>query len=368
MRGRGHTGAPQRGSMTSLILIMLSFMACFYIGGRLWQDAETRLLLVGLIEKNEGKGQAVSVDETLKLIDCKDQKKRVSALEMELAAAKSQGFSTRRLRAENQTRAAGRLHVVMGINTGFGQHARRDSIRNTWMPKGTALKKLEDDKGVVIRFVVGRSANRGDSLDRLIDDENNRTHDFLILDDHVEEPEEIPRKAKKFFATAVETWDADFFLKVDDDVYVNIDKLGEMLAQHWDKPRIYIGCMKSGEVFSDSKQRWYEPEWWKFGDQKGYMRHAEARMYGVSRALAQYISINNPVLHVYRHEDVMVGSWMLGLDVEHVDERRLCCSSGQAGLYHIVFAVRLLSRCNMCQVLFVLPRNTAFLVGYLGVC
>ena len=25
-----------------------------------------------------------------------------------------------------------------------------------------------------------------------------------------------------------------------------------MLETHWDKPRVYIGCMKSGEVFSDS--------------------------------------------------------------------------------------------------------------------
>jgi hypothetical protein len=29
------------------------------------------------------------------------------------------------------------------------------------------------------------------------------------------------------------------------------DKLGVMLASHWDKPRVYIGCMKSGEVISD---------------------------------------------------------------------------------------------------------------------
>jgi hypothetical protein len=40
-------------------------------------------------------------------------------------------------------------------------------------------------------------------------------------------------------------------LKVDDNILVNIDKLGVMLASHWDKPRVYIGCMKSGEVISD---------------------------------------------------------------------------------------------------------------------
>lgn len=29
-----------------------------------------------------------------------------------------------------------------------------------------------------------------------------------------------------------------------------LDALGAMLATYVDKPRVYIGCMKSGEVFS----------------------------------------------------------------------------------------------------------------------
>lgn len=29
------------------------------------------------------------------------------------------------------------------------------------------------------------------------------------------------------------------------------DALGAMLASQLDKPRVYIGCMKSGEVFSE---------------------------------------------------------------------------------------------------------------------
>jgi hypothetical protein len=33
------------------------------------------------------------------------------------------------------------------------------------------------------------------------------------------------------------------------------------------------------------------------------------------------------MLHKYRNEDVSLGSWMIGLDVEYLDERRLCCGS-----------------------------------------
>ncbi|RZC93053.1 hypothetical protein C5167_028412 [Papaver somniferum] len=46
------------------------------------------------------------------------------------------------------------------------------------------------------------------------------------------------------------------------------DPLATILATHMDKPRVYIGCMKSGEVFSEPAHKWYEPDWWKFGDGK----------------------------------------------------------------------------------------------------
>ena len=40
--------------------------------------------------------------------------------------------------------------------------------------------------------------------------------------DHVEGYLELSAKTKIYFATAVATWDADFYVKVDDDVHVNI--------------------------------------------------------------------------------------------------------------------------------------------------
>ncbi|KAJ6326663.1 hypothetical protein OIU78_013701 [Salix suchowensis] len=170
------------------------------------------------------------------------------------------------------------------------------------MPTGAALKQMEDEKGIVLRFVIGRSANRGDSLDREIDNENRQTNDFIFLDG-----------------------------QVNDDVYVNIDALGATLSTHLDKPRAYIGCMKSGEVFSEPTHKWYEPDWWKFGDAKSYFRHASGEIYAISRALAQFISINRSLLRTYAHDDVSTGSWFIGLDVKHIDESKFCCSSWSTG-------------------------------------
>eukprot|EP00897_Mesotaenium_endlicherianum_P011015 jgi/Mesen1/9942/ME000705S09079 len=309
MKGR-HNGGSKIGS-TGFIMLLLSCLACVYVGGRLWQDSIVRNELLELARKRaeEEKG-GVSVDNSVKIQEYKEKEKRLVVLEMELAEARVRGYSSVAVPSANGTAPSQRLLAVIGINTGFGQKARRDSIRDTWMPMGSQLAALEKNKGLVIRFTVGRSANKGDMSDRAIDDENAASNDFLILENHVEGYDELPKKTKIFFATAVARWNADFYMKVDDDVYVNIDKLGSVLAGHRDKPRMYFGCMKSGEVF-------IEP----------YFRHATGQIYGLSHALALYVSINSQMLHEYRNEDVSLGSWMLGLDTLHEDERRLCCSS-----------------------------------------
>jgi hypothetical protein len=38
------------------------------------------------------------------------------------------------------------------------------------------------------------------------------------------------------------------------------------------------------------------------------------------------------ILHKYANEDVSLGSWLIGLDVEHVDDRRLCCGTPPGNL------------------------------------
>lgn len=307
-------------------------MASLYVAGRLWQDAQNRVYLINELDRRTGQGQsAISVDDTLKIITCREQHKKFAALEVELAKAREEGFVSKHSSENSGAHTKKKILAVIGIITKFGRKKNRDAIRKAWMPTGAALKKLQDEKGIIVRFVIGRSANRGDSMDREIDNENGQTNDFIILNDHIEAPEEQPKKTKLFFIHVVEHWDAEFYAKVNDDVYVNIDALGATLASHLDKPRLYIGCMKSGEVFSEPTHRWYEPDWWKFGDGKSYFRHASGEIYAISKALAQFISINRSILRTYAHDDVSAGSWFIGLDVKYVDEGKFCCSSWSSG-------------------------------------
>lgn len=252
--------------------------------------------------------------------------KSVSSLEMELAVERAKQNGGLGVRAPSRGRLPKAL-VVIGINTAFSSKKRRDSLRDTWVPRGDKLRRLEKDKGVVVRFVIGHSATPGGALDRAIDVEAAATADFLRLD-HVEGYHELSAKTRTYFATAVATWDAEFYVKVDDDVHVNLGMLTSRLVKYRARPRVYIGCMKSGPVLSQKGVKYYEQEYWKFGDEGNkYFRHATGQIYAVSRDLASYISINQPILHRFANEDVSMGAWLLGLEVEHVDDRSLCCAT-----------------------------------------
>ncbi|EYU34029.1 hypothetical protein ABFS82_13G015100 [Erythranthe guttata] len=251
----------------------------------------------------------------------------ITNLEMELAAAKAEQESIINGSPTSETTAKRKYFMVIGVNTAFSSRKRRDSVRATWMPQGEKRRKLELEKGIVARFVIGHSATLGGILDRAIEAEDRKHGDLLRLD-HVEGYLELSAKTKKYFATAVSLWDAEYYVKVDDDVHVNIATLGETLARHRKKPRVYIGCMKSGPVLSQRGVRYHEPEFWKFGETGNkYFRHATGQLYAISKDLASYISVNQHVLHKFANEDVSLGSWFIGLDVKHIDDRRLCCGT-----------------------------------------
>ncbi|KAI3454223.1 hypothetical protein Pfo_010886 [Paulownia fortunei] len=319
----------QNASKSSVTMAFLSCLAWLYVAGRLWQDAENRMLLANLLKKNSGqRPKVLTVEDKLMVLGCKELERRIVEAEMELALAKSQGYLKNQLQ-QNGPSSGKKLLAVIGVYTGFGGRLRRNIIRGSWMSKADALAKLEE-RGIVVRFVIGQSANRGDSLDRNIDEENRAMKDFLILGRHEEAQEELPTKAKFFFSTAVQMWDADFYVKVNDNVDLKFDELIELLQSRQGQDSAYIGCMKSGEVVAEEGRPWYEPEWWKFGDQKSYFSHAAGSILILSKKLAEYININSASLKAYAHDDISVGSWMMGLQATYMDDSRLCCSySGQ---------------------------------------
>ncbi|CAN8284242.1 unnamed protein product [Cochlearia groenlandica] len=321
---RSRSSKFQNTAKPSVIMAFLSCVAWLYVAGRLWQDAENRVVINSMLKKNyDQKPKVLTVDDKLMVLGCKDLERKIVETEMELTLAKSQGYLKNQKRGSSSGK---KLLVVIGVYTGFGSYLRRNTFRGSWMPQSDALKKLEE-RGVVVRFVIGRSPNRGDSLDRKIDEENQARKDFLILENHEEAQEELPKKVKFFFSAAVQNWDAEFYIKVDDNIDLDLEALISLLESRRGQDSSYIGCMKSGEVVVEEGGQWYEPEWWKFGDEKSYFRHAAGSLIILSKNLAQYININSGSLKTYAFDDTSIGSWMIGVQATYIDDNRLCCSS-----------------------------------------
>jgi hypothetical protein len=53
------------------------------------------------------------------------------------------------------------------------------------------------------------------------------------------------------------------------------------------------------------------------------------------------------VLHKYANEDVSLGAWFLGLDVEHIDDRRLCCGTPPGNSFFVLFCFQI-SLSSLC--------------------
>ncbi|CAN6585743.1 unnamed protein product [Malus baccata var. baccata] len=283
-------------------------------------------------EAANGVGDILSqVSQTHDVIMALD--KTISTLEVQLATARSSKYgndegSPMVIKPGGEPlKERRKVFFVMGIMTAFSSRKRRESIRETWMPQGDELKKLEEEKGIIMRFVIGHSATTGGVLDRAIEAEEEKHKDFFRLN-HIEGYRELSSKTQIYFTAAVSKWDADFYIKVDDDVHINLGMVGSTLARHRSKPRTYIGCMKSGPVLANKGVKYHEPEYWKFGEEGNkYFRHATGQIYAISKDLATYISVHHHILHKYANEDVSLGSWFIGLDVEHIDERSLCCGT-----------------------------------------
>ncbi|PKU86840.1 Beta-1,3-galactosyltransferase 7 [Dendrobium catenatum] len=193
-----------------------------------WQEQELHAVSEDCSTKtklghdNDIMGEVTKTHEAIRSLD-----KAISSLEMELAATRS---SHELMGLDGSPTIAGshrqrkKAFVVIGINTAFSSRKRRDSVRETWMPQGEKLRRLERENGIVIRFMIGHSGKR--------------------LWDH---------------CSGMTSW--------------NQSKISES---------------------------------WR------------------------------PILHKYANEDVSLGSWFIGLEVEHIDDRNMCCGTPPVKSYMLV--------------------------------
>ncbi|ESW21394.1 hypothetical protein PHAVU_005G067100 [Phaseolus vulgaris] len=229
-------------------------------------------------------------------------------------------------------------HKVMafvGVQTGFGSVGRRQSLRNTWFPSDPhALQGLEEATGLAFRFVIGRTSDR--SKMSALQKEVAQYDDFILLDIE-EEYSKLPYKTLAFFKAAYALFEADFYVKADDDIYLRPDRLSLLLAKERSHPQTYIGCMKKGPVFTDPKLKWYEPLSNLLG--KEYFLHAYGPIYTLSAdVVSSLVALKNNSFRMFSNEDVTIGAWMLAMNVNYENSPELCaphCTSTSIAVWDI---------------------------------
>ncbi|KAK9273651.1 hypothetical protein L1049_018461 [Liquidambar formosana] len=147
-----------------------------------------------------------------------------------------------------------KLLGLVGIQTGFASADRRAALRSTWFPSDPeALLRLEQATGLAFRFVIGRpkDAKKMAQLEKEVE----KYKDFMLIDVE-EEYLRLPYKTLAYFKAAFELFEADYYVKADDDIYLRPDRLATLLAKERTHSLTYIGCMKKGPVITDPKLKW----------------------------------------------------------------------------------------------------------------
>lgn len=199
-----------------LVLCFASFSVGFLFTNRMWPSPNTDESLRVECDPNAKLGfGVVAQNNILKKVSRTHQVNQtldggISSLEVEHSTARSKegaliGSDSRPVITHENTKVdlpaddRQKAFVVVGINTAFSSRRRRDSVRESWMPQGVKLKQLEEQKGIVVRFVIGHSATPGGILDRAIEAEDALHGDFLRLH-HIEGYHELSMKTKIYFA------------------------------------------------------------------------------------------------------------------------------------------------------------------------
>ncbi|XP_078438788.1 putative beta-1,3-galactosyltransferase 12 isoform X2 [Wolffia australiana] len=214
-----------------------------------------------------------------------------------------------------------KLVGLVGLLTAVSSAGRRAALRSTWFPPHPdSLQRLEQSTGLAFRFVIGRTKDLR-KMEELKQEEE-KHHDFLFID--VDEKNvRPPYKTHAFFKAAFKLFEAEYYIKADDNIYLRPDRLATLLAKERPHPRTYIGCMKKGPVVTDPKMKWYESSGHLIGNE--YFMHAYGPIYIISADVASALSeARNGSLRIFNNEDVTFGSWMLAMDVNFEDNRAMC--------------------------------------------
>ncbi|KAK9828183.1 hypothetical protein WJX74_002245 [Apatococcus lobatus] len=197
---------------------------------------------------------------------------------------------------------------------------RRSNLRKSWFPGSELdMNRLQHVSGIVARMVLGQQELSAARLDALQLEEEQ--HGPIMRLPMQETRETGFLKVLAFWAAVTCQYDARFILKADDDVYLHVDKVPLLLSQ-WEALEVgYGGCFVSKAA---KEEDWPHQLSYYKDDNSSY---AARQFYGVPGPVVHELMLLSAPFRFFAREDVGVANWMKALDVEFLEDRRLCATS-----------------------------------------
>ena len=186
--------------------------------------------------------------------------------------------------------------TITAIISYYNHDKERKAIQETWMQKNNhGTNKF--------LFFIGRN-------------DTNKT--LQIKENHIylpfqEKYRKLTTKILYAFLFIHFKYEYDYIIKVDDDVYLNMECLYNTINQYTKKydgkkTAVYMGKFVRQFAIKNKRNKWYEPKW--LGK---YPSYAIGPTYILSKKAVNFIYkktlVKNTTFHRYVNEDVSIGIW-----------------------------------------------------------
>uniref|UniRef100_A0A061SA09 Hexosyltransferase n=1 Tax=Tetraselmis sp. GSL018 TaxID=582737 RepID=A0A061SA09_9CHLO len=213
--------------------------------------------------------------------------------------------------------------AFIGVFSSINGAKRRSIVRETWFPSTKSdLEKFEEEKNVKLRFVVGKP--KSGQLPDSVKAEEDTYGEFLHID-VIEEYDNLKLKILKYLRDTLSIHRAEYYIKVDDDIYFRPDRVPLAVPQWKGDKKGFLGCFRKGsKMFDKPNDRYFEPQRFLMHQEKYFMYTAGPAFALSYRGALLLGSVPPGGLRFYGAGDASVGGWMLALNVTHGEDHRLC--------------------------------------------
>ena len=194
------------------------------------------------------------------------------------------------------------LHFFIHVVSAPGNRGKRETARETWMRYFDAEKiKL------TVRFVIGTKVLSSDKI-KTLEEEEKTYRDLVLAKDLRDGYDNLPAKNLKAMQWAYNTsLNYDYYMKVDDDSYVQVTLLDRALRQQNCSKKLYMGFFY-GYMPVLRSGRNQELDWFLC---QVFVPYAAGPGYILSRDVVEIILNVSSRIKLYNNEDVATGTWLV---------------------------------------------------------